>query len=506
MVPRTPRRQIVAIGAGGLALSLALAGCSAGGDSGSSDGAVSLTYLVDNQEATVATAEALVDAFKAENPDITVKLETQPGGTEGDNLMKTKLATGEMDDVFHYNSGSLLPGAQPRPDPRRPDRRGVGRATSTDDFKTVVAPTTGLYGAPWGTVAWPAPSCTTRTVYADLGLEVPTTWDEFIANNEKIKAAGNGRPDLQSYGDTWTSPAVRARRLRQRARRRTPTGPSSTPNNKAKYVDEPALAGLRAPAGGVREAGCSTRTSPRRPTPTAMDGSPPATGAQYPMLTGAIASVQQNNPDAVDDIGFFALPGPDADDTAMTMWHAERASTSRRRPRATSSTRPRSSWRSSTRPRAATSRTTTGSRRGPVRDRAPARCPTTCPRWSTTCSRTSTTARPSPALEFLSPDQGPEPREDHGRGRLRHHRPPRTAPRSTTRTSRSRPSSSVCRAGERRDRSAEIAIQGPAAAVRRPAPHRPHRWRSMMTTTVDGHRRRLRPPREPTASRQARGA
>ena len=43
-----------------------------------------------------------------------------------------------------------------------------------------------------------------KKVYADLGLAVPKTWDEFMANNAKIKAAGID-PVIQSYGDTWTS-------------------------------------------------------------------------------------------------------------------------------------------------------------------------------------------------------------------------------------------------------------------------------------------------------------
>ena len=29
-----------------------------------------------------------------------------------------------------------------------------------------------------------------RAIYEELGLTVPTTWAEFMANNEKIKAAG----------------------------------------------------------------------------------------------------------------------------------------------------------------------------------------------------------------------------------------------------------------------------------------------------------------------------
>ena len=43
-----------------------------------------------------------------------------------------------------------------------------------------------------------------KKVYEKLGLTVPKTWDEFISNSEKIKAAGI-TPVLVSYGDTWTS-------------------------------------------------------------------------------------------------------------------------------------------------------------------------------------------------------------------------------------------------------------------------------------------------------------
>ena len=42
------------------------------------------------------------------------------------------------------------------------------------------------------------------TIYNKLGLTVPTTWDEFMANSAKIKAAGVA-PVIQTYGDTWTS-------------------------------------------------------------------------------------------------------------------------------------------------------------------------------------------------------------------------------------------------------------------------------------------------------------
>ena len=56
-----------------------------------------------------------------------------------------------------------------------------------------------------------------KKVYEKLGLSIPKTWDEFISNSEKIKAAGivPGAPVLRRHLD---QPAVRARRLRQRER------------------------------------------------------------------------------------------------------------------------------------------------------------------------------------------------------------------------------------------------------------------------------------------------
>ena len=45
--------------------------------------------------------------------DITVKVNSQASGSSADNLVKTKLSTGTMDDVFLYNTGSLLQAINP---------------------------------------------------------------------------------------------------------------------------------------------------------------------------------------------------------------------------------------------------------------------------------------------------------------------------------------------------------------------------------------------------------
>jgi hypothetical protein len=85
-----------------------------GGGGGGAKGAVTLTWLVDNSEQTLTPAKALASAFHAKNPNISIKIETRPQGGDGDNVVKTRLATGDMDDMFSYNSGSLLQALKPQ--------------------------------------------------------------------------------------------------------------------------------------------------------------------------------------------------------------------------------------------------------------------------------------------------------------------------------------------------------------------------------------------------------
>src|SRR5688572_3490824 len=133
----------------------ALLGTSAGivlafGLAGAAQAQQTITYMVDNAPNTVAIAERMIADFEAANPDINVELETRPGGAEGDNLIKTRLATGEMTDVFLYNSGSLFQAINPVQNlvdlTNEPWQENV-----IDSFKTVVtAPDGTIRGAPIG--------------------------------------------------------------------------------------------------------------------------------------------------------------------------------------------------------------------------------------------------------------------------------------------------------------------------------------------------------------------
>ena len=229
---------------GALATALASSACSPGSLGSSSDasgGAVTLSYLVDNGPTAAPNAEALAAAFTAKNPDVTIKVETRPEGGEGDNIVKTRLATGEMTDIFSYNSGSLFQALSPEQNlVPLTDQPWV--KDTTELFQATVKKGDNIYGAPDGTSLGGGILYNTK-VYQELGLKVPKSWAEFMANNAKIKDAGID-PVLQSYQDTWTSQLWVLADFHNIAAA-DPQWAEKYTAGQAKYVDEPAIKGFQ---------------------------------------------------------------------------------------------------------------------------------------------------------------------------------------------------------------------------------------------------------------------
>ena len=172
--------------------------------SGSTSGGDAVTLSVLTGDDTVAKdmTNALTDAYTAKHPNVKFNIETRPGGTEGDNLVKTRLATGEMNDIFFYNSGSLLQALHPT-DTLVDISKEPYIANIQDVFLPTVSQNGQVFGVPIGTIMGGG-VLYNKKVFEKYGISVPKTWAEFEANNDKLKAAGMP-PVLQTYGDTWTS-------------------------------------------------------------------------------------------------------------------------------------------------------------------------------------------------------------------------------------------------------------------------------------------------------------
>lgn len=301
---------------------LALTACSPGSlgdgaDSGAGGEAVEISYLVDNAPTTVKTAEAVAAAFTEANPDITVNVQTRPQGADGDNAVKTRLATGEMEDVFQYNSGSLLQALDPAtnlvPLSDEPWMSGVD-----EGFQASVTFDGEVYGASSG-AAMGGGIMYNKTVYSDLGLSVPTTWDEFMANNEVIKEAGID-PVIQSYATTWTSQLFVLADFHNVASADPDWAEKYTANDpSAKYSEEPAITGFQrleevAGSGFVNAEYASMNYD------QALAYLSEGKGAHYPTLTFALPALILLDEANAENIGFFGQPGDDASTNGMTLW------------------------------------------------------------------------------------------------------------------------------------------------------------------------------------------
>lgn len=307
------KRTLTATSAG-LGASLILAACSGGGTGGD---AVEISFLVTNPPQEVALAEAMVEAFTDENPDITVSVDTRPGGGDGDNLVKTRLSTGEMDDVFVYNTGSLFQALTPdQMLVDQSDEPWVGDLD--DDFITTVSTDSGTYGNGWG-ATFGGGFIYNRAIYDDLGLEIPETWDDFIANSEAVADEGLV-PVAQSYGETHTAQLFVLGDFANVLAEDPDWAEEYTAGNR-KYAEEPAVQAFRNHQ-EVYDAGYFNENYPSATIDDAMRMLAEREAAHYPMLSNAITFVQQNNPEAVDDIGFFAIPAQNAEHTQATIWQA----------------------------------------------------------------------------------------------------------------------------------------------------------------------------------------
>ncbi len=276
-----------------------------------------VSVLLDNNAEVLAAFDALSKAYMAKHPDVKFDVEQRPGGADGDNLVKTRLSTGEMADIFDYNSGSLFQAL--KPEVSLADLTDLpGQANVIDSFKPVVTSVDGkVRGIPFGP-AMGGGIYYSKKIYADLGLTVPTTWAEFMANNEKIKAAGKVAV-AQTYGDTWSSQLFVLADFYNVAQA-SPTFAADYTGNKAKYATSPAaMAGFQH-LEDVFKAGYLNPDFGAAKFDDGMKMVATGEAGHYPMLTFGLGSVKQNEPDNVNDVGFFAQPGDDAAHNGLTVW------------------------------------------------------------------------------------------------------------------------------------------------------------------------------------------
>ncbi len=271
-----------------------------------------LTFLVGNS-ASLAGLEA-VAALAKEKLGITLEIENIVGGADGDNLLKTRLASGDVTDIVVYNSGAKFMALNPSE--YFIDISGEEFAGRLDDtYAQTVSADGATYGVPQassqaGAVLYSKP------LYEKYNLEIPKTWADFIKNCQVLKDAGETAL-IGTFADSWTTQLLYLGD-NFNVLAKEPAFPVDFEAGIAKYATSEA--GL---ASFAKLAETKDYYNADYMAATYDDGCDMlanAEGGHWIMLTQALSNIYELYGDKVDDIGVFPIPSDDASVNGLTVW------------------------------------------------------------------------------------------------------------------------------------------------------------------------------------------
>lgn len=278
-------------------------------NSGESKEEVVLSLLIDNN-VSLDGLTAVCDLAK-EKLGITVEIEYKVD----DSVLKTRLASGEMTDLLVYNSGSLLDALNPSE--YFMDLTDQPFVDLYDEvYKDSVTVEGVVYGVPFastqaGAVMYYKP------VYEELGLEIPHTWDQFIANCEAVKEAGYTAYISSTAKKSMTQVLFLGDHYNVVSE--SPDFVSEFEKGNKKYAEEPAA--LKSwekyeDMWPFLQEGHTATTYDE-----ACDMLAQGQGVHWICLTQALSNIYSlYGEEAVNNIGVFGIPGDDPEDHGLTVW------------------------------------------------------------------------------------------------------------------------------------------------------------------------------------------
>ncbi len=194
LIPRHPHRQLLAATALIASTALALSACATpttGSSSASSGAKTEITLSMQNPDVKTADPAtwAIVQAFEAENPDITV---TVSGEAVAEHLQKLSIAaqSDTLPDIFWVykaNAEEMLQAGKLLDLKPTLDELGITNVLSTSTVDNFTADGK-IYGVPYQellTGLW-----VNKKILADNGLEMPTTFDDLVNVAKTLHAKG----------------------------------------------------------------------------------------------------------------------------------------------------------------------------------------------------------------------------------------------------------------------------------------------------------------------------
>ncbi|MDE5412733.1 ABC transporter substrate-binding protein [Alkalihalobacterium chitinilyticum] len=183
-----------------IATSVAAVTLAACGGGGADDGTVKLEFFQNKSEA-VGTYDELIAKFTEEYPEIKIEQNHVP---ESETVLRSRLAQNDVPAIMGISGNATygeLAAAGVLHDFAGDEKISKVQPAYVDMLNALAGKDTpnGIpYAANANTVLY------NKDTFEELGLDIPTTWDEFIAVAEEVEAAGK-TPFYHTYGDAWTA-------------------------------------------------------------------------------------------------------------------------------------------------------------------------------------------------------------------------------------------------------------------------------------------------------------
>lgn len=273
-----------------------------------------LTFLIDPDTAS-AGYQAVFDLCE-EKTGIHIETEIRASGGDGDNQVKTRLASGEMTDLCGYNSGSKL--GELNPEENFIDISGEEFAQRLDDtYKTAVSAgsDTAVYGIPL-TATMSGAILYNKEVYEENNLEIPHTWDDFLKNCDVLKEAGIDAV-VGSLGDSWT---IQVPYLgdHYNVLAEEPDFAEKFEAGETKYATSEA--GLKSFQKLEDLQSYFNEDYTATTYADACDKLVNGEAGHYFILTQALSSIYELYGDEINKIGLMGIPGDDPENHGLTVW------------------------------------------------------------------------------------------------------------------------------------------------------------------------------------------
>lgn len=193
------RRFRTGVALGAAMVMVSMAAC-AGSEEG--DGRTRVEFFQFKGEA-VGTFDALIEQFEAEHPDIDIIQNNVPSA---DAALRTRLVKNDVPQVMALNGNGATYGDLASAEVFRDfagDPALEATSPATQDILNALGGIDGeTNGVPFALNATGV--IYNMDIFDELGLSVPTTWDELIATAEVVRAAGTV-PFYLTWKDAWTT-------------------------------------------------------------------------------------------------------------------------------------------------------------------------------------------------------------------------------------------------------------------------------------------------------------